>query len=269
MRFIPHVALISCLAGAPLLGVLGCGSTAAPSTTVEDDDTGVTDEDTQAGDGSGDSTACRGLGCQCHAPADCDSGFCKVGAGGLGVCVACVPSADPAEVCDGQDNDCDGATAEASCPGQGGCQVGVCQNKQCTLKKLSDIPCSDGDACTAGDSCAAGECQASPLVCDDHNVCTTDSCDKIEGCVYLPTDVTCSDGDACSLGDACQAGVCKGSSIKDCSDANPCTDDSCTHSSGACLALPNTATCDDGNPCTVGDGCIGGGCKPGTNVCPP
>ncbi len=269
MRSIQPFALTRWAAGAFVLAAVACGSNAAPTTVVEEDDTAAVAEDTAPGDASGDSTTCRSVGCQCHGPSECDSGYCKVGASGLGACVACVPSADPTEICDGLDNDCDGATDESSCPGQGGCQVGVCQNKQCTLKKLSDIPCSDGDACTAGDICIAGDCQANAVTCDDHNVCTSDSCDKIEGCVYLPIEATCSDGNGCSLGDTCQAGVCKGTSIKDCNDANPCTDDSCTHSSGACLALPNTATCDDGNSCTVGDGCIGGGCKPGTNVCPP
>ncbi len=271
MRPIRVVVIQSLVAGLISIFALGCGSSAASSSTIveEDDTSATTDEDTTAGDGSGDSSGCRTIGCVCSGPTGCNSGFCKLGPSGTGACVACVPTSDPTEICDGTDNDCDGATDEGSCPGQGDCQVGVCQNLQCALKKLGGILCNDGNACTAGDSCVSGDCQASPVTCDDSNICTTDSCNPAQGCVFLPIEATCDDGNACSLGDACQGGVCQGTSTKNCDDANPCTDDSCTFSSGACLATPNTATCDDGNSCTVGDGCIGGGCKPGDNVCPP
>jgi hypothetical protein len=48
----------------------------------------------------------------------------------------------------------------------------------------------------------------------------------------------------------------------DCGDGNLCTDDSCGGAQG-CVHLPNEATCDDGDVCTVGDKCAGSGCKPG------
>ncbi len=49
----------------------------------------------------------------------------------------------------------------------------------------------------------------------------------------------------------------------DCVDANPCTDALCSH--GACLFVPNSASCDDGAACTQDDVCSGGACN-GTSI---
>ena len=49
---------------------------------------------------------------------------------------------------------------------------------------------------------------------------------------------------------------------KDCDDADPCTSDSCDKVSG-CQHLANSATCTDGDACTVGDSCSGDACLPG------
>jgi hypothetical protein len=68
--------------------------------------------------------------------------------------------------------------------------------------------CSDGNACTSGDQCAGGQCQGSPVVCNDSNPCTDDSCNPGTGCVYTPDNTnTCSDADACTR-DACVNGAC-------------------------------------------------------------
>jgi hypothetical protein len=50
-----------------------------------------------------------------------------------------------------------------------------------------------------------------------------------------------------------------------CDDTNPCTDDACDPSAG-CQHVANTAACDDGVACTLGDRCSGGQCQAGTNV---
>ena len=51
----------------------------------------------------------------------------------------------------------------------------------------------------------------------------------------------------------------------DCSDDQPCTDDSCSSESGGaqCIHTPNTNSCDDGNPCTGDDTCTEGICVGG------
>ncbi|NUN13857.1 MAG: lamin tail domain-containing protein, partial [Myxococcales bacterium] len=75
------------------------------------------------------------------------------------------------------------------------------------------------------------------LDCDDNNLCTTDSCDPIVGCVNTDITATCDDG-------------------------NVCTDNSCEPLVG-CVYTDNTAPCTDGSGCTVNDTCSGGACIAG------
>jgi hypothetical protein len=122
-------------------------------------------------------------------------------------------------------------------------------------------PCQDGDVCTTGDSCVQGVCAGGPpLVCDDGNPCTSDSCDGDVGCVAAALSGTpCDDGNACSALDLCQDGACVGTSVTDCGDDNPCTDDTCDPQ-GGCITTLNSAPCDDGDVCTIGDHCHLGDC---------
>lgn len=94
----------------------------------------------------------------------------------------------------------------------------VCMNKKCVgMAVLDGTRCTDGNACTINDHCAAGVCVATvqpdgtsctdgdpctdpdvcqqgvcqpggPLVCDDANDCTIDSCQAGVGCVFSPRD---------------------------------------------------------------------------------
>jgi hypothetical protein len=111
---------------------------------------------------------------------------------------------------------------------------------------VNDQPCNDGNPCTLNDICAGGDtATATPPTCQsgtpkscpiDSNACTTDVCNFLTGaCGIL---LTCPD------------------------DTNPCTDDVCEPTTGAC-GVPNVASCDDLNLCTVGDQCSGGTCQPG------
>jgi hypothetical protein len=50
---------------------------------------------------------------------------------------------------------------------------------------MVDGDCDDGDACNGTETCLAGVCQpGTPLVCDDGNACTDDTCDPMLGCQY-------------------------------------------------------------------------------------
>lgn len=100
-------------------------------------------------------------------------------------------------------------------------------------------PCDDGNQCTANDACANSVCApGQPVVCDDSDSCTNDSCTNGVGCVY--------------------EWVCECASGVQCDDLNPCTDDSCA--SGFCEYAFNSIACDDSNACTSVDKCVSGEC---------
>jgi Thrombospondin type 3 repeat. len=58
-------------------------------------------------------------------------------------------------------------------------------------------PCEDGNLCTSGDVYQNGVCvSGTPLICDDQNPDTTDTCDPGQGCIFtakppVETDCTC------------------------------------------------------------------------------
>ncbi|NUN13991.1 MAG: lamin tail domain-containing protein [Myxococcales bacterium] len=105
-----------------------------------------------------------------------------------------------------------------------------------------------------------GLCNAgTPLVCNDNNMCTDDTCHAVDGCIASPNTAACDDGNVCTTADTCAGGVCVGGPALDCDDANVCTDDSCANPTG-CVYADNNDGCDDSNVCTTLDLCISGGC---------
>ena len=156
--------------------------------------------------------------------------------------------------------------APKDCDDNNVCTEDLCnQLGQCKNTPVS-IACEDGNACTGGDQCVAGACQpGQPLKCNDQNICTDDSCDPLQGCVYAPNQATCSDNNACTLGDGCVDGDCVGGEAPNCDDDNLCTNDSCDPA-GGCINLPHSDPCDDGNACTAGDYCAAGICIAGAGV---
>ena len=159
-----------------------------------------------------------------------------------------------------------------------------CSHGSCAGTPTFGTPCDDGNRCTVGDTCAGTTCgPGAPLDCDDHNVCTADSCsptlgcqhssapadqchdgnlctidgcDPVVGCTYtaIPEGGACDDGDLCTSGETCHGGTCRGGAPVDCDDHNVCTSDACFSWLG-CVHDPSPGQgCDDGNPCTV-DGC--------------
>ncbi len=240
-----HACLVLCC-----LTLLAChpATTAANGDPIIDDDASTDDASDDGGDAA---STCTAIGCKCTSNSDCASKLCS----SKGGCVACILSNGGVEKCDGLDNNCNGQTDEATCPGDGHCMLGACDGStnKCHMVPAQDaISCSDGNACTLADKCAAGTCVGDANSCSDGNVCTSEDCAPATGCVFLPLAVTCDDGSACTLGDACSGTVCTGTA-KDCSDANPCTIDTCT--AGTCLSTASTGTCDDGDGCTTGDVC--------------
>ena len=181
--------------------------------------------------------------CECQTDADCaqfdDADLCN---GVLG-CVdsQCLPK-------DGSIVTCDASLA-------GPCQEVACDpaDGQCKAGPLAEgSACDDENACTKSDACAGGVCKGAPVVCDDGNGCTADSCDTESGCLFTNTTEGCDDGDLCTLDDACLEGECTGATNPECD----CTDDA------------DCAEFEDGDLCNGTLECTGGKCvvEPGTVV---
>ena len=159
--------------------------------------------------------------------------------------------------------ECQSGNSQLTCADGNSCTVDSCDAWEGCVFAAVDGDCSDGNACTDGDVCGDGEClPGAPVVCDDDNSCTAESCDATVGCITVQLSGPCDDGDDCTSGDHCQAGQCTFSDIVSCDDGNPCTTDTCQPGAG-CVNAALAGECDDGNACTDGDLCDGGQCVPG------
>jgi hypothetical protein len=218
------------------------------------------------------SAIAAGLGTSCKPGACPGERVCTVD--GLTACA--VTSGSAPELCDGQDNDCDGLTDEskepddgptpAACISDDPCYTATCGGAAGCLKTAITALCDDGDACTQGDGCVEGKCTGQAVPCSDGNPCTTDSCVPADGCTFLPATGACDDSDPCTQDDACTNGNCEGTPLT-CDDGNPCTTDACEGAQG-CVSTSTQAPCDDGDPCTKGDTCnVQGTCAGTTATC--
>jgi len=183
------------------------------------------------------------------------------------------PAVNPfkTEVCDGLDNDCNGAADDGLCDDGNGCTTDICHpDGPCTYEMLTG-PCDDGSVCTVGDTCNNGACVGSSMLdCNDGKPCTDDVCNPVSGCQHSVTaDYTaCEDGNYCTENDYCQAGACASGTQKNCDDGNPCTAEQCAPSTGCVYApAPAGTPCDDDDGCTINDKCGGGQCNGGDPYC--
>ena len=179
--------------------------------------------------------------------------------------------------CDGATGACSNETQDKLCDDANPCTTEKCSatSKSCSYVPNDTASCSDGNECTV-DTCKGGTCTSvnqcqciTAATCMDGNPCTTDSCTAGK-CLY-----TNADGGKCDTDDKCQkpgTGVCASSVCKtgnqpiDCTaQATACTSAACNPASGKCdvLAKGDGTLCQDGNNCTVGDGCKAGKCVAG------
>jgi hypothetical protein len=108
-------------------------------------------------------TECRAAAGVCDAPDYCDgtSAACTADAKLTSECRASAGICDAAEMCDGVLDNC-----PRDLPAHG-------------------APCPDGDLCNGDEFCVGWICvDGTPPVCDDDDICTTDSCDAFQGCVH-------------------------------------------------------------------------------------
>ncbi len=217
----------------------------------------------------------------------CSGGECKPGGSELNCddgnpCTddQCTPqdgcaSTDNSQPCDDGDpctegdfckkGECQSGVGDVDCDDDNQCTADSCEAGAGCIHEPVDSGCSDGDPCTEGDACSNGVCvPGAAMNCDDGDPCTTDSCDSVQGCLYVPGAGPCDDGNECTENDVCSGGQCAGQ-VKDCDDDNICTVDSCNpFEPGGCVHSPSAFTCEDGNPCTLGDSCSNGVCMSGS-----
>ncbi len=76
--------------------------------------------------------------------------------------------------------------AQISCDDGNPCTTDTCSAGVCAHAPVRDgTSCSDGNLCNGTEICQAGVCRAgTPLVCNDGNPCTTDTCSPTRGCVH-------------------------------------------------------------------------------------
>ncbi len=102
-----------------------------------------------------------------------------------------------------------------------------------------DADCEDALHCNGTETCVGGGCQTgTPVVCNDINFCTTDSCnEQTDSCDFITID--CNDGIFCNGVEACNVNFgCHTTTPVNCDDTNDCTVDTCNESTDACDHAP-------------------------------
>jgi len=126
------------------------------------------------------------------------------------------------------------------------------------------LSCDDGLWCNGTDACSAGSCSIhSGRNCDDHNICTDDSCSEDDDlCEYVNNTAPCDDGIFCNGADICQEGACSDHSGMNCDDSDICTVDSCNESQKLCEHVVDSGQCPPSAIATgaAGESGGGGGC---------
>ena len=160
------------------------------------------------------------------------------------------------------------------CDDDNQCTIDACDAQTGCFHTPVPGGCDDGSLCTTSDTCVEGICvPGDPLPCNDSNICTDDTCDAMQGCLFVPNQAACDDQDDCTSSSVCSGGGCVGSGPVECDIAAWCADNgglpncftSACVAEGGCTytAVPdccgNAITdgaedCDDGND-VDGDGC--------------
>ena len=207
--------------------------------------------------------SCAGIAKECDDGNPCTDDFCDAATGSC----SGNQTADDAPCDDG--NPCTDGTACAN----GGCAGGANSCDACTV----DDDCAaseDGDACNGTLVCVDEACVVDPdtvvLCAGTTDPCVVVACDSATGTCETsqPEGAACEDGDPCSLGDSCSGGVCQAGAALDCGEDTTCGTAACDPAAGGCVHSNKFGSCNDDNPCTIPDLCLGGECLFNQNTCP-
>ena len=155
-----------------------------------------------------------------------------------GVCVGMAIQCDDTDPC-----------TDDSCDGLGGCS-----------HSFNEADCDDDDPCTVADRCAAGSCEGVLVPCD---------CQSDDDCEALEDGDLCNGTLYCDQADwpyECKVDV---ETTITCPEPvgmdAPCLAAACDAATGDCslVAAHEGAPCNDNDPCTLADSCVGGTCTGG------
>ena len=169
----------------------------------------------------------------------------------------------PVEVCNGQDDDCDGtADDDAPCPGVQICRWGRC------VDPCANNECSDQEICVEG--YCAEPCDL--LTCGPDQVCLAGVCTDPCAGVSCPAGQLCIPPGECVADNCFEAGCAPGERCVDficeadpcdglfCNDGEFCRDGRCVRSC-ATVSCPAGEACQDGQ--CIADACAGLSCPDG------
>jgi len=211
--------------------------------------------------------------------------------------LACSGTAAATEICNRQDDDCDGVTDDIvgvaceitrgadACPGTTGCVDGseVCLGRAPSNEACNDIDdncdgttdegsCFDGLTCT-NDVCVASECSNALVlgrclidgVCFEagdtkpDDLCLTCQPNVSTSSFTLAEAIGCDDFNACTQDDTCHSGTCAGT-VYACDDGLACTRDTCDGQGGCTAPLSP-------NNCLIENVCYADGSKKSATSC--
>ena len=120
--------------------------------------------------------------------------------------------------------------------------------------------CDDNNVCTTDTCSATGGCGHTPLadgtkISDDGNACTQNICQGGQPYPKVSDGTSCDDGAFCTIGEICTNGTCGSGNPKDVDDGVTCTKDACDEAADKITHTTDDGACDDAAFCNGAESC--------------